>query len=327
MKISVVIPCHNGEPYLAQAIRSALEQSRPPHEVIVVDDSSTDASAAVARTFGDAVRVESKAFKNAALTRNHGASLATGDAIMFLDADDVLGPDVLEALSAELKEHPHSIAACPWYRLELKGSRWIRQPPSCAPRGPDQDPLDAWLRGWYHPPCSVLWSRAALEVAGDWDDRADPNDDGELMMRALVRGVPLRLVQDGAAFYRRLPEGSMSLSGTRFTKAGLRSRLYVITKIARMLEERGRLDAHRPAIGHALSRILWDCGSDHPDVAEECRTRRRRYGEAAWRRIGRNLVRRVGAAVVGSSREDVGDGPGAAEGEPEEVRYGLEEQS
>jgi O-antigen biosynthesis protein len=298
MEISVVIPCHNAEPYLAQTLKSVLRQTRPPTELIVVEDSSTDESAAIARSFGDPVRLESVTFRNAAATRNYGARLASGDALMFMDADDVLGPEVLAALGDELERHSGSIAAGPWYRLELHGDRWVRRPSSCPPRRPGQDPLDAWLRGWYHPPCSVLWSRGAYEQAGEWDPRSTANDDGEIMMRALSRGVPLRLVTRGESFYRRRPEGEGSLSGTRLREDGLRSRLYVIEKIARLLEGAGKLGRYRSGVGHAFSQILWDAEGRFPEIAEMSRVARRRYGDPMAIRVVHNLYSKVRRALI-----------------------------
>src|SRR5437667_12630279 len=87
--VSVVIPCYNGERYLAEAIESVLAQRYEPLEIIVVDDGSTDRSAEVARHFGDAVQYVCQPHAGAAAARNRGVGLATGDLIAFLDADDV----------------------------------------------------------------------------------------------------------------------------------------------------------------------------------------------------------------------------------------------
>lgn len=326
MKISVIIPCHNGQPYLSQAIRSVLDQKRAPDEVILIDDSSTDDSAAIADSFGAPVRVESMRFGNAARTRNYGASLAGGDALMFMDADDVLAPDALDALGSEVERHPNSIATCPWFRLELKGGRWLRQPPSCEARLPGQDALDAWLRGWYQPPCSILWSRSAYERVGPWDPQAGPNDDGDLMMRALVLGVPLRMVSRGSAFYRRMPEGTESLSGTRLGEEGLLARIHVVVKIAQLLSHRMQLDRYRPAVGHALSRIMWDASNDYPEIAAMCRSYRRTYGEPAWRRVARNLLQNLRNRRTRAAPDVRGPqlpAPGEID-QDDEVRFGLE---
>jgi O-antigen biosynthesis protein len=328
VKISVVIPCYNAEAYLAQTIRSALSQTRPPDELIVVDDGSTDRSREIAERLG--VRVVTERTGSAALTRNQGASMASGDALMFLDADDVLGPTALEALAEQVEQYPDCLAACPWYRLAQIDGTWVRRPPSCLPRRPDQDPLDAWLRGWYHPPCSVLWSRSAYERTGGWDRLASAsNDDGDLVMRALVLGTPLRLTPRGSAFYRRAPEGRSSLSGMRFSEAGLRSRIGVVERIALMLDERRRLNPYRSAIDHALRRIAEDCGERHRHLADACDDLRRHYGESPWSRrarlaghIARSLPERMWCAVRPPPPKD----PWLS-APPTEVRYGLEASS
>lgn len=326
MTVSVIIPCYNAEPYLAQAIGSVLAQTRPPNELIVVDDGSTDDSLAVAESFGDRIRVLSKRSGSASGTRNYGASFATGEALMFLDADDVLGPTVLEVLADRLEQHPRSIVACPWYRLELTDGVWVRRPPSCAPRRLGQDALSAWLRGWYHPPCSVLWSRQAYEQTGGWDERGGPNDDGYLMMRALVLGIPLQLTSEGEAFYRRLPEGEVSLSGTRFTEDGLRARIWVIERIAEMLEERNGLEPYRTALGVAFAMIAADCGNHHPELTAACAANRRRYGDPVWKRAARGLQRRIHTRLKRARDKVFPDAPTATSApEPlEEVRYGLD---
>lgn len=104
--ISVIIPVHNGERYLAEAIRSVLDQTLPPDELIVVDDGSTDASAQVARSFGPPVRVLAQANLGPAAARNLGAQQASGDLLAFLDADDLWTPEKLARQSAVLAADP-----------------------------------------------------------------------------------------------------------------------------------------------------------------------------------------------------------------------------
>ena len=277
MKLSVVIPCFNAAPYVAQTVGSALEQTRPPDEIIVVDDGSTDGSLAVAQRlatrFPDLVRVYSQRSRQASRTRNLGALAATGDALMFLDADDVLAPDTLASLGAGLSEQPDAVAIAPWYRLDPVDGEWVRRPPSCAPRQPGQDPLSAWLTGWYHPPCSVLWSRAAFDRIGRWDEECSQNQDGDLMMRALIHGIPLVEVPTGAGYYRRLPEGQLNLSGQRATVGGLEGRLRVADKLSRLLEWSDQEERFRPALAAHYLAIAHDAMPDHPQVAVQARGR------------------------------------------------------
>ena len=95
--ISIIIPCYNYARFLPSAIDSALEQSSPgtPFEVIVVDDGSTDDTAAVVARYGDRVRYHHQ--KNAGLSaaRNTGMQIASHDWVVFLDSDDALVPDCL----------------------------------------------------------------------------------------------------------------------------------------------------------------------------------------------------------------------------------------
>jgi glycosyltransferase involved in cell wall biosynthesis len=94
-RFSVIIPAYNGAATLARAIASVRTQTLPPHEIIVVDDGSTDATSDVARSFGAVVRLIAQANRGVAAARNTGASAATGDWLAFLDADDWYAPDRL----------------------------------------------------------------------------------------------------------------------------------------------------------------------------------------------------------------------------------------
>ena len=87
--ISVIIPVHNGERYLAEAIESVLNQSYSAHEVIIVDDGSDDGSAEVARKFGSSVRYSHQPHSGISAARNQGVKLANGMYLAVQDADDV----------------------------------------------------------------------------------------------------------------------------------------------------------------------------------------------------------------------------------------------
>jgi glycosyltransferase involved in cell wall biosynthesis len=95
MNVSVVIPCHNAGRWIGETLRSVAAQTRAPHEVIVVDDASTDDSVEQVRRSGVDVRVIPAQFRNAAAARNAGIEAATGDWIALLDADDIWYPDHL----------------------------------------------------------------------------------------------------------------------------------------------------------------------------------------------------------------------------------------
>jgi glycosyltransferase involved in cell wall biosynthesis len=104
--VSVIIPVFNGEHYLAEAIQSARAQTYSPIEIIVVDDGSTDGTAAVVRQLGPEIRYDRIEHAGAGAARNRGALIATGNFCAFLDADDlwVAGKTALQM--RYLGEHP-----------------------------------------------------------------------------------------------------------------------------------------------------------------------------------------------------------------------------
>lgn len=94
-RFSVIIPAYNSQTTLARALDSVLAQSYPAQEIIVVDDGSTDETAEVAARYGDKLRYLRQDNAGVSSARNHGAQIARGDWLAFLDADDWYYPDRL----------------------------------------------------------------------------------------------------------------------------------------------------------------------------------------------------------------------------------------
>jgi glycosyltransferase involved in cell wall biosynthesis len=95
---SVIVPCYNAAAYLADAIESILDQDHQADEIIVVDDGSIDASAAlVTGRFGSRIWYQLQPHQGVGAARNHGIRLARGRCIAFLDADDLWPPASLRA--------------------------------------------------------------------------------------------------------------------------------------------------------------------------------------------------------------------------------------
>jgi glycosyltransferase involved in cell wall biosynthesis len=106
--VSVIIPIYNGEAHLRNALASALTQTLTPNEVIVIDDGSTDSSAAIAQSLPQVTyRYQENAGPAAA--RNTGLALASSRYIAFLDADDLWPADNLSTLASYLDQHPEAL--------------------------------------------------------------------------------------------------------------------------------------------------------------------------------------------------------------------------
>jgi glycosyltransferase involved in cell wall biosynthesis len=109
--VSVVIPAYNAERTVGTVLEALQAQEPPPDEIIVVDDGSADGTAGAAERLGaQVIRTEGGGFAGGA--RNRGWNVATGDVVVFLDADSVPGPGWSAGLERSLEEFPAAIVGC-----------------------------------------------------------------------------------------------------------------------------------------------------------------------------------------------------------------------
>ena len=107
-KVSIIIPCYNAEDWISESIESALNQSWSNTEVIVIDDGSSDRSRDIISSFGDRLRYEFGPNRGGANARNRGLAMSRGNWIQFLDADDIMLANCIEAkleMSKRVGEH------------------------------------------------------------------------------------------------------------------------------------------------------------------------------------------------------------------------------
>lgn len=274
--VSILITAYNAEPWLGETLESAVGQTWPDVEVVVVDDGSTDRTLAVAKQFESAtVKVIHQENRGACAARNRALAEARGDSIQYLDADDLLAPDKIERQMRRLEaEPPGTVASGPWVRfynddLATADRSWL------GPDWQDYDPATDWLvQSWEGrgtiPSFAWLIPRALAEQAGPWDEGLLRNQDGEYFTRVLVRARKIAFVEGAWGYYRSGIVGSIS---KRVSEAALRS-LYDSTVLCEraLLARRDTPEARRGVAG-LYQQFLFTAYPRVPDLVRRAEAR------------------------------------------------------
>jgi hypothetical protein len=181
--VSVVIPCYNQAHFLGNAIDSALAQTYPQIEIVVVDDGSPDDVATVATAY-PAVRLIRTRNQGLSAARNNGLAASTGSLVVFLDADDRLLPDGVTDGVAHLRTHPECAMVFGRHVRVAPDGTHVDESPTAHPG----DPYEALLRGNIVGAINAaLWRREALETLGGFDSSVSPAADYDLCLRTAQR--------------------------------------------------------------------------------------------------------------------------------------------
>ena len=168
--VSVIVPVYNGQETICRAIDSALRQTYREHEIIVVDDGSTDSSLELLQKYRRKIRLVQQKRGGAASARNHALRMARGDYVAFLDQDDAWVPEKLELQVGILKRHRSvGLTFSNLEAINKQGDRlgftmhgWLdpRYPPSWE---------DLLVRGFLIVPASVLARKGLILKVGGFD--------------------------------------------------------------------------------------------------------------------------------------------------------------
>ncbi len=201
MKLSVVIPCYNAAATLGEQLEALARQNWSGEwEVIVADNGSTDDSRGIAARYAERLPlriVDASARRGAGFAYAAGAAAATGDALLFCDADDVVGEGWLAAMAAALAVHDFVAAACD---MEKLNEPWVR-----ATRANTQK---TGLQQYHYPPflphaggSTLGVKRALFEAIGGFDQSLQLLDT-DLCWRLQLAGVHLHFVPEAVVHVR-----------------------------------------------------------------------------------------------------------------------------
>lgn len=210
-RVSVVIPAYNAEDYIAATIESVLAQTYQNHEIIVVDDGSTDRTLQVLRNIELRIKVLAKTNGGPASARNLAINNSVGEFIAFLDSDDLWTPDKLAEQIAFLDLHPEVglLFGEALMFNEINGEKVIQQK-----IGYTGDPtFRQLLFGDFIPNSTVIIRRACVERIGLLNESRDliAVEDYEYWMR-IARAFPMAGIAKPLAYYR-IHEGNLMGDG------------------------------------------------------------------------------------------------------------------
>jgi len=190
--VSVIIPTFDRCAFVRQAVASVCAQGDLGLEIIVVDDGSTDDTAAVLeREFGSRIRVLGTENQGVAAARNRGVAASRGELIAFLDSDDLWLPGKLAIQTAFFAEHAQA-------EICQTGEIWVRngvRVNSCAHHcKPSGDIFEPSLHRCLVSPSAVMLRRSLLDRVGGFDERLPACEDYDLWLR-IARDTPVWLIE------------------------------------------------------------------------------------------------------------------------------------
>jgi glycosyltransferase involved in cell wall biosynthesis len=204
-QFSVIITCHNQALFIQDAVNSALAQSYKAREVIVVDDASSDDSVDLMKVFGNSLRLicaSENIGANAA--RNLGASIASGDYLVFLDGDDLLSPWALSTYKTVISASQAPILLSRLFFFEGMQSPEIRETPREI-NFVEYENLIQKDRMHRASASATVVKRTTFHQVGGWTEVLFHLDDLDIMMKLGVSGRCVQILSPATTCYRVHP--------------------------------------------------------------------------------------------------------------------------
>lgn len=178
MRISVLVPSLNSGGFIQEAIQSALAQDPPPHQVLVQDGGSTDDTLKVLENFHDEVDVRSEPDRGQSEALNRAVARASGDVLVWLNADDLLAPGAFAAVLAAFEQNPGAEFVYGDFNIVDGKGQTLRQFRSSA-----YDPQRVFVHGCYIFSGAIFFRRELIERVGPFDESLQACMDFDYLMR------------------------------------------------------------------------------------------------------------------------------------------------
>jgi glycosyltransferase involved in cell wall biosynthesis len=213
--VSIIIPCYNTENHLIETINCVINQSWPHKEIIIIDDGSKDNSYRIAKEFeSENIIVLKQENKGASAARNTGLSIAKGDYIQFLDADDLISPEKIELQVKLLEENKGYLSISSTVNFK-DGENYLKKKPA-----------KTWMDGYFNTNLDFAYKlygggfagpeyggmvtihawlcpKFILENAGPWNEKLSMDDDGEYFCRVILHAEGICHAKGAINYYRQ----------------------------------------------------------------------------------------------------------------------------
>lgn len=289
-KVSIIIPVYNKVAFVRESIESALGQSYPNIEVVLVNDGSTDGSLAILQEFKannpDNIVLIDQINGGVSQATNAGIAASSGDFIQFLDADDLMSSDKIHHQVEFLNSKPRgAMASSEWVsfsgniesfnRFNLKifkdynfGIEML---------------IDLYDRSEMMQPGVFLTPRSVILAAGPWDENLTINQDGEFFCRVMLQCKGIFFEPRGKVYYRKPGESNVSQQKSYKAASSLLESYRCYEREILKVEDSKRV---REAIARNYLRFSYVIYPNYPDLLEESFNDFRRIGVGNSVRIG-----------------------------------------
>lgn len=289
-KVSIIIPVYNKVAFVRESIESALGQSYPNIEVVLVNDGSTDGSLAILQEFKannpDNIVLIDQINGGVSQATNAGIAASSGDFIQFLDADDLMSSDKIHHQVEFLNSKPRgAMASSEWVsfsgniesfnRFNLKifkdynfGIEML---------------IDLYDRSEMMQPGVFLTPRSVILAAGPWDENLTINQDGEFFCRVMLKCKGIFFEPRGKVYYRKPGENNVSQQKSYKAASSLLESYRCYEREILKVEDSKRV---REAIARNYLRFSYVIYPNYPDLLEESFNDFRRIGVGNSVRIG-----------------------------------------
>jgi glycosyltransferase involved in cell wall biosynthesis len=217
------MPAYNSEKWIRSTIQSALAQTWSNKEIIIVDDGSKDNTSKIAKEYeAKNVKVITQVNSGASAARNKALSLAQGDFIQWLDADDLIGHDKLkiQLSNEDLMSQSKVLHSCAWGFFYYRPNKTKFIPNDLwHDLTPKEWVIKSFTNGIFIPSHAWLVSRELTDDAGLWDERLSYNDDGEYFCRVVLSSEKVKFHSEAKCYYRKGNLISISRSLDKSSKA------------------------------------------------------------------------------------------------------------